>query len=122
VTGGDLSHIPKTVGYRNQFGDKKSFRRGYEYGYIAGYDDSFANRKFHYPTISPDAAAMVSSGGDFDKGVASGYSAVFHSNSADFPCDRNAPVYCAGYQAGASMALSERHPPQSQVAAGAAPR
>jgi peptidoglycan/xylan/chitin deacetylase (PgdA/CDA1 family) len=116
-----LSRVPKTVGYRREFGDKKSFRRGYEYGYVAGYQDSFENRKFHYLSAS-DVTPLESANRDFDIGVASGYSAVFDSDADDFRCDRDAPAYCAGFQTGSALALAERHTSEHEVASGGAPK
>jgi hypothetical protein len=116
-----LSRVPKTIGYRREFGDKKSFRRGYEYGYVAGYDDSFENRKFHYLAPS-DVTNLEPATADFDIGVASGYTAVFHSGSDYARCDRDAPAYCAGFQTGSALALAERHASDHQVASGGAPK
>jgi hypothetical protein len=119
----DLSRVPKTIGYRRDYGDKKSFRRGYEYGYVAGYEDSVAYRKFHYPTVAVDVVAITTRPNRFDEGVASGYGAVFHSNAADVTCVNKAPSFCAGFEAGVAMARSERHAASSdEVATGRAPK
>src|SRR5881394_3231825 len=46
---------PKMVGYVSEFGSKKLFRAGSEYGYLAGYSDSAAGRPFRM--LKPAKAA-----------------------------------------------------------------
>lgn len=119
----DLSRVPKTIGYHRGYGDKKSFRRGYEYGYVAGYEDSIAFRKFHDPAVAVDVVAITTTPNRFDEGVASGYGTVFHSNAADVTCVNKAASYCAGFEAGVAMARSERHEASAgEVATGRAPK
>jgi hypothetical protein len=116
-----MDRVPKTVGFKNNFGNKKSFRRGYEYGYVAGYADSFENRKFHYPAADLSSSSETLSR-DFDLGVSSGYQTAYHSNAADLACDRQTAAYCAGFKMGADMALAERHSAPAQLATGTAPK
>ncbi len=83
--------VPKTVGYRNEFGDKKIFRQGYESGYLAGYSDSFAGREFNHPpnlfadtgtgtgttaNLSETVPASTNPSADFDAGAVQGYRAA----------------------------------------------
>jgi hypothetical protein len=42
--------VPKPRGYKKTFGDKRHFRQGFIYGYIAGYRDSFSERSFTLPS------------------------------------------------------------------------
>lgn len=46
LTEGD---VPKSMEYQKSFGDKKHFRRGFIYGYLAGYRDSYEERSFRLP-------------------------------------------------------------------------
>lgn len=46
LTEGD---VPKSMEYQKGFGDKKHFRRGFIYGYLAGYRDSYEERHFRVP-------------------------------------------------------------------------
>ncbi|HUR36759.1 MAG TPA: hypothetical protein VM009_03010 [Terriglobales bacterium] len=42
--------VPKPRGYQKAFGDKRHFRQGFIYGYMAGYRDSFRERSFILPS------------------------------------------------------------------------
>jgi hypothetical protein len=44
-----LKDVPKPTGYEKGFGDKDLFRKGFRYGFMAGYSDSFAGRSFRVP-------------------------------------------------------------------------
>jgi hypothetical protein len=46
--------VPGGMAYRREYGDKKRFRRGFEYGFIAGYNDSYDSRPFRLPEWAAD--------------------------------------------------------------------
>lgn len=79
--------VPKTIGYRSDYGDKKNFRHGYEAGYAAGYSDSYSGRDFNHPPSliassdeiagkAADPAAVKKQSAMFDSGVLEGYRAA----------------------------------------------
>jgi hypothetical protein len=111
-----LNKVPGTEGFHKSFGDKKSFRRGYEYGYLAGYRDSFAGRKFHYPPASDGVASDLANARAFDAGVADGFRRSVDSASAQNSCDNAQPGYCEGFRLGVKFAAEERHANSLSVA------
>ena len=107
--------LPGTAGFDKKFGDKKSFRRGYEFGYMAGYKDSFAGRKFHYPPASDAVAADLATQRYFDAGVAEGFRQTAEKNGND-DCNNAQPGYCEGFRLGVKLASEERHTDSVRVA------
>jgi hypothetical protein len=113
-----LNKVPDTQGFRKSFGNKKSFRRGYEYGYLAGYRDSFAGRKFHYPPGGDGVPVDLLNARAFDSGVADGFRRSVDSPSAQNPCENTQPGYCEGFRLGVKFAAEERHAGGISVASG----
>jgi hypothetical protein len=111
-----LDKVPGTQGFQKRFGDKKSFRRGYEYGYMAGYRDSFAGRKFHYPPATDAVAAELVNQRYFDTGLADGFRRTMDSNSGQSTCSNDQPGYCEGFRLGVKLASEERHAHRMSVA------
>ena len=52
--------VPRSMGYKREFGDKKRFRQGFIYGFIAGYNDSFGERTFRLPEWAKDLPPLPS--------------------------------------------------------------
>jgi hypothetical protein len=92
-----LSKVPKTVGYQASFGSKESFRKGYETGYRLGYADSLKGIAFRM--IAPRMNVTAIPDRDFDRGVQYGF------NSPGNACS-GPPAYCAGVQAGRTLATA----------------
>ncbi len=109
--------LPNTQGFEKKFGDKKSFRRGYEYGYMAGYKDSFAGRKFHYPPASDAVADDLATQRYFDAGVADGFRQAADQRQSRGECSNSQPGYCEGFRLGVKLAAEERHTDNVSVAA-----
>lgn len=66
------------VGYRNEFGDKKFFKLGYEQGFREGYEDAVSGRSFRAIAVTRRISQGVpESGGlperDFDAAFSRGY-------------------------------------------------
>jgi hypothetical protein len=92
-----LSKVPKTVGYQTAFGSKESFRKGYETGYRLGYADSLRGIAFRMNV--PRVSVAATPDRDFDRGVQYGF------NSPGNACS-GVPAYCAGVQAGRTLATA----------------
>jgi hypothetical protein len=107
-----LDKIPKIEKFRKEFGNKKSFRRGFEYGYLGGYRDSFAGRKF----LVPRELATPTTSGAFDAGVADGFKAVATSDSPVLECSNAKPGYCDGFQVGIRLAKDYEHGSRLSIA------
>lgn len=130
--------VPRGMAYRREYGDKKRFRRGFEYGFIAGYNDSYDFRPFRLPAwvaeVPPipsisDLPEADTSGPDrqfrlrFDDGMIAGYRTAAGSqvltleapalaSEASSTCqtdDRSRqPGYCDGFVQGFLLGIEDR--------------
>lgn len=50
--------VPGSMRYRREYGDKGRFRRGFIYGFLAGYDDSYQFRPFRLPEWTAEVPAF----------------------------------------------------------------
>jgi hypothetical protein len=124
-------HVTKVdkrrVGYREDFGDKKLFMKGYEQGYTEAYGDVYDGKPFRAVTEARAAAAGLSGGSqpdrNFDDGFVAGVSAARDGQPvaqqmsvANEWCIQNVHTargnYCDGYARGVIFAA----PPASTMA------
>src|SRR5205085_1684744 len=118
--------VPKMVGYAEEFGSKKLFRLGYQYGYLAGYADSAAGKTFRLIAIADlpqkASATVHTKTSRFEDGVLEGYRAgrtgeagsglpVKARAATAVNCAEDKPGvldYCEGYSLGVRLGAGDR--------------
>lgn len=115
--------VPKSMGYKREFGEKKRFRQGFIYGFIAGYNDSFSERSFRVPEWGLEETPIASLSAlpqwdgplqlnpelraAFDEGMFLGYRAGMVSQAAPAPEDTSLREKLAGSCRGTEQAARE---------------
>jgi hypothetical protein len=102
-------------GYRDSFGNKEDFKRGYREGMRAGYDDSFHNRPFRAVSAARLASEGLVADGKVDWNFESGFVDGFQAAEAGAPqscfgqksrpAARMSAAYCDGFNRGIQFGL-----------------
>lgn len=111
-----LKEYRRVAGYRREFGDSGSFRRGYRQGFRAAYEDALRGVSFRGIDQIRHAAQGVSLTADskeFDQAASAGYDAGFAAGQQDStppsapqrtsevcPASHDGTDYCQGFSRG----------------------
>ena len=119
-------HSARLRGYSPEFGDKRTYKLGFESGFRAGYADSYAGREFHEawdPAIEESSffdngETDKKSSAIFDSGMAAGYREGFAAKDVDASSAETAllkcqvkhdqPAFCNGFGIGYSLAQADK--------------
>jgi hypothetical protein len=124
-----LKEYRHVAGYRREFGDSGSFRRGYQHGFRAAYEDALRGTSFRgidQIRHAAQGASLTADSKEFDQAASAGYDAGFAAGQQDStppsavqqtseacPASGNDNGYCEGFSRGFQLGYSDGSVSQS---------